>query len=98
MEGMSSSRNNKLRAAQARRSTGRRCHHLARLLRSLVISIVVVSGTCWMHQFVNCGAARRKYDAAMEVVETLRDKGRTCSVWFDHGGGTGPRLVGCILT
>ena len=69
---------------------------MARLLRCLVIGIVVVSGTCWMHQFVNCGAARRKYDAAMEVMETRRDEGRTCNVWLDHGGEKWPK-VGWLL-
>ena len=70
MNGMSRARSNKLRPAQVRNSTARRCHLLARLLRYLIVILGGVSGMCWMHQITEGGAARRKYDAAMEVAAT----------------------------
>ena len=71
---------------------------MARMLRYLVFSIIAVSGICWVHQVIKCGAARRKNEAALEVVETLRDEGRTSNVWLNHGGEKWPNvgwLVAC---
>ena len=44
---------------------------MALLLWYLVIVLVGVSGFCWMHQVIKCGADRRKYDADMEVATTI---------------------------
>ena len=88
---MSRSRNNKLRMAQVRSSKSRRCHRLARLLRYLVVGLVGVSGICWMNQVTKCSTAHRKNDAALEVVDILRDVGRTRNVWLDHGWEEWPK-------
>ena len=83
----------KLKPAQTRSSTGKRCQHLTQLLRNLIIGTVTVSSTCWLHLFLNHDAACRRYNAVMEVEVTPFFDNWTASVMFNKGGGTSPEAI-----